>query len=101
MASPSFEGRLVDDLFADDLFADDRRAGDFSYWSHEKGGDPAGLIFWVPDPGDKSKLLLMGVNFTKWTWDGNRAAPTISPSICKIDGDKWHGYLEAGNFRGV
>lgn len=33
-----------------------------------------------------------------WRWDGNREAPTITPSInCeKICG--WHGYITAGKF---
>lgn len=29
-----------------------------------------------------------------WRWDGNRAAPTLSPSIHHIG--HWHGYLRAG-----
>jgi hypothetical protein len=29
-----------------------------------------------------------------WKWDGNREAPTLSPSINVID--RWHGYLKAG-----
>lgn len=29
-----------------------------------------------------------------WTWDGNRDAPTISPSINVVG--VWHGWLKAG-----
>ena len=30
-----------------------------------------------------------------WDWDGNREAPTLTPSIlCKVSG--WHGYLTNG-----
>lgn len=36
-----------------------------------------------------------------WQWDGNRDAPTLSPSILHWGGGKdapatWHGYLRAG-----
>lgn len=42
-----------------------------------------------------------------WQWDGNRDAPTLTPSILihqlddsgKIIGEHWHGYLTAGVFR--
>lgn len=34
-----------------------------------------------------------GVKAT-WQWDGNREAPTLSPSIHHIG--HWHGYLRAG-----
>ena len=35
---------------------------------------------------------------TAWLWDGNVAAPTLSPSIvCGPPGEEdWHGYLRAG-----
>jgi hypothetical protein len=35
-----------------------------------------------------------------WIWDGNKDAPTLSPSILvhghKGKPDQWHGYLRAG-----
>lgn len=31
-----------------------------------------------------------------WTWDGNKAQPTLGPSICRIGGCAFHGYLQAG-----
>lgn len=34
-----------------------------------------------------------------WTWDGDRERPTCTPSILRLDGCKWHGYLTAGEFR--
>lgn len=42
-----------------------------------------------------------------WEWDGNREAPTLTPSILKWQLDKhgkrvgehWHGYLTAGVFK--
>lgn len=40
-------------------------------------------------------------NKTYWEWDGNREAPTLSPSILVWGNGKdqpatWHGYLRAG-----
>lgn len=32
----------------------------------------------------------------EWEWDGNREAPTLSPSILHHSEPKWHGYLRAG-----
>jgi len=35
-----------------------------------------------------------------WNWDGNMAAPTVTPSILQSGlSCKWHGYLTAGEFR--
>jgi hypothetical protein len=32
-----------------------------------------------------------------WIWNGNRQAPTFSPSInCQSCPGKWHGYIENG-----
>ena len=31
-----------------------------------------------------------------WTWDGNKAQPTLGPSIRRIGGCAFHGYLQAG-----
>lgn len=35
-----------------------------------------------------------------WTWDGNRDAPTVSPSVYFNRGEpgEWHGYLRVGVF---
>jgi len=31
-----------------------------------------------------------------WTWDGNKDAPTLTPSILVKSNGTWHGYLTAG-----
>jgi hypothetical protein len=31
-----------------------------------------------------------------WNWDGNREAPTLTPSILHHSTPEWHGYLTAG-----
>lgn len=33
-----------------------------------------------------------------WEWDGNREAPTLTPSILFIGGCQWHGFLTAGEW---
>ena len=33
-----------------------------------------------------------------WQWDGNREAPTLTPSIQRRGACNWHGYLRAGKF---
>lgn len=35
-----------------------------------------------------------------WEWDGNDTAPTVKPSIRRLGGCKWHGWLTAGVFSG-
>jgi hypothetical protein len=41
--------------------------------------------------------------YPQWQWDGNREAPTLSPSILvrgpKGQPDIWHGYLIAGKLK--
>lgn len=61
-----------------------------------------------PDPSDKERGTIVNLPLYKegepklrepaWLWDGNREAPTLSPSIRTFDneGDRWHGYLKAG-----
>lgn len=31
-----------------------------------------------------------------WQWDGNREAPTLSPSIWHHSKPEWHGWMRAG-----
>lgn len=31
-----------------------------------------------------------------WAWDGNREAPTLSPSIFRAHSCGWHGFFRAG-----
>jgi len=46
--------------------------------------------------GDIVSLPISGLNdkHPVWQWDGNREAPTLSPSINVIG--RWHGWLRAG-----
>jgi len=47
-----------------------------------------GQIVSLPISGDPTKLDHI------WHWDGNREAPTLTPSINVIG--YWHGWLQAG-----
>lgn len=88
------KGRLVEDLFAEKL------PGDFRYWRLGGRTDdddrPDGLNFWCPCGCG----AFLGVSFEpgRWTWDGNREVPTVTPSILHTDDCRWHGYLTAGEF---
>jgi hypothetical protein len=31
-----------------------------------------------------------------WAWDGNKGQPTLTPSILRTAGCRWHGYLRKG-----
>lgn len=50
-------------------------------------------------PGDHGVAALPiapGAPGPRWDWDGNREAPTLSPSILHHSEPKWHGFLRAG-----
>lgn len=60
-----------------------------------EGSPPAGLIYVCPCGCG----LLGGLAFRPgappaWHWDGNREAPTLSPSVHHVG--HWHGWLRAG-----
>lgn len=91
-------GARTEGQLADELDFENKPPGQFKYW---RRGDSAaqaadGLNFWCPC-GCGS---LLGVSFGngRWTWDGNRERPTVSPSILHMDGCRWHGFLRAGVF---
>lgn len=35
-----------------------------------------------------------------WNWNGNKEKPTVTPSIRRLDGCMWHGFLTKGVFIG-
>lgn len=72
------------------------------------GADANGMPKWMSFPCQRTSGALCQVALrpsqvnavgASWQWDGNREAPTITPSVnCeKICG--WHGFIEAGQFR--
>ena len=66
-------------------------------------GDPTPKWMRFPCPrGDGECMIALRPiqklsNGASWEWDGNREAPTISPSI-NCGGCGWHGWIRAGKF---
>ena len=86
-------------------------SGDFTFGnSAEDVTDPAKwLRFGCPRGRGECLVAIRPQTFLNgagWTWDGNREAPTLSPSIhclAEKDGQKlagcgWHGWLRNGEF---
>lgn len=44
--------------------------------------------------GDLVRLPLSGEGHPVWQWNGNREAPTLTPSINVVG--RWHGWLREG-----
>lgn len=36
---------------------------------------------------------------SSWKWDGNLELPTLTPSILRKSGCRWHGFLTKGEFK--
>jgi hypothetical protein len=86
--------------FVQEIWTDDRQGGDAQFHDAIIGGKvvkDAGLHIVCP----KCRHLA-GVSFIPphgWTWDGNREAPTVAPSILHDSPHcGWHVYLRAGVF---
>lgn len=67
-------------------------------WAFTEGGHvilivmPDGKLCGLPLSSEASNRLHDG---SHWNWDGNREAPTITPSILDVV-TGWHGYMTAG-----
>jgi hypothetical protein len=90
------KARLVDSA----VLHAEKRPGDFEFYHH--GGRspddrPDGIHFWCPC-GCGEMLGAGRFNDGGWQWDGNREAPTLTPSILHMDGCRWHGFLTKGEF---
>lgn len=93
----------------DDIVAADVPAGGYKFWIYRatepEGSEPAGLNFRCPCGCG----AMHGIAWRRydgkpggWTWDGNREAPTCTPSIQTYNNDgspHWHGYLTQGEWR--
>lgn len=84
------KARLVDG------YSSEMRAGDF-YFVDQADGSVWGLNHVCPRCGH-----LGGMKFGDagaWSWNGNREAPTCTPSILHSkETCGWHGFLTAGEF---
>lgn len=66
----------------------------------ELHGTVRGIAFRCPCGCGYDSWLPVNRGPESWTWDGNREAPTCTPSILQSGLPcKWHGYLTAGEFK--
>ncbi len=57
----------------------------------------AGIGFVCPcGCGKEGWLPFQPAPSPSWDWDGNKEAPTLTPSVLQRTGCKWHGWLTAG-----
>ena len=67
--------------------------GDFAFYSDIDGED-AGVLLCCPGCHNVLSLAIRSKDRPRWSWDGNRDAPTLNPSINHVG--CWHGWLKAG-----
>lgn len=68
-------------------------------WSRNFEGNITHLTFVCPC--GCQDVVIIPVNQAQggsWDWDGNLEKPTLKPSILRMIGCKWHGYLIGGKF---
>ena len=98
----SVKAMLVTDM-------DDQPPGAFEFYT-ARGRTDAGILFMCPcGCGSMFGFAVHSdAGAPTWTWDGNREAPTCTPSILIYQmeeatgqrvGEHWHGFLTAGEFR--
>jgi hypothetical protein len=88
-----------------DSVADLLNLGTVGDWAFSPEEEPPAIWIRTPDgspSGTMSRLPITPIDsvLDAWAWDGNRDAPTISPSIHRLPvvGFKagWHGFMRAG-----
>jgi uncharacterized protein DUF6527 len=82
----------------DALFGDNVPPGGFSF--SDDGVEPFNSIYYCCPCGCGERMSLPIATGDKrdryWKWDGNREEPTLEPSIKRLNGCKYHGYLTRG-----
>jgi hypothetical protein len=69
-------------------------------WAVNQEGVPAALLFVCPcGCGALCHVNVTPGSASGWGWDFNTVAPTLTPSILRTMGCRWHGYLTAGEWR--
>lgn len=75
----------------------------FKFFSDARGGPVTGVNFRCPQCE-----VMVTANFTstpgrpRWSWDGDREAPTLHPSFThRDDACGWTGWLIGGQFKGM
>lgn len=86
----------------DDIDEPEDRAkapGEFM-WLEDGKGSVSSLWFVCPcGCGEESAVNIEPHGAApRWKWDGNREKPTLTPSLHKTAGCKWHGYLRNGEW---
>lgn len=94
-------GKLIPNPDNDDLVFTKLDVGDWAFVDNDTtifvrlpvpDGHYSNGIHFLPISKESRFLNAAG---THWDWDGNREAPTLTPSIlCNVSG--WHGYLTKG-----
>jgi len=91
------KGKLVDSLFTRTP-----DPGDFQFYKESATSDAIGGMMFSCPCGCGA---VIGVNLSPntgngppWNWDGNKEAPTITPSVRHLDGCKWQGWIKNGEF---
>ena len=73
--------------------------GAFEFY-RDAQGDPAGMIYACPcGCGAQGALRFRPRPSPSWQWDGNREAPTLTPSVHHVG--HWHGWLRKGVWTSV
>lgn len=81
--------------------APDSSAGAFAFNVRASDGEIVGMTFKCPcGCADIGRLNFDPLKTDQpcWQWDGNREAPTLSPSVQKVGQCAWHGWLRAGDW---
>ncbi len=95
MADEIRKGRLIEN---NEEFWEHGEIGDWSFTEGETH-----IFLKEPPGGEIAALPIRGrfqTEYATWEWDGNREAPTLSPSILSRT-TGWHGYMRAGQLESV
>jgi len=70
-----------------------------SAWTTDFAGNLAVLRFSCPcGCGYVVSVPIKPFDVRGWSWDGDKEKPTLTPSIQKLSGCRWHGHLTKGVF---
>jgi hypothetical protein len=64
----------------------------------ERDGEVKGFAIRCPCGCGDEGWIPVTIGERGWQWDGNREAPTLSPSLQQLGPCKWHGFLRAGQW---
>lgn len=94
------KGRYIPDR---DEFATQYMPGD---WSFDFDGEAVvAILLSTPDGSPRGTFVRLPLTGNGWQWDGNKEAPTLSPSIDRHAVPNWrpgwHGFMRAGALESV